>query len=168
MHVSTRGDDVAEFFRDVSTTARYQPSGKIEHGPGGFIRHPSDFPIRCRRVLNWRRSAHIGVDRGNLGVCFESPRFIASGNMVELSVRLRGETQRFRGKVVLVRDISFGYEIGVWMASMADTARMRIVEQICHIESYLNEKRERVGETVTRENAAQEWISKFAGTFPIF
>jgi hypothetical protein len=168
MHAICRHDDVAEFFKEIGTTARYQPSGEVEYGPGGFIHHPSDFPLQCRRVLSWRRGDPNPADRGNLGVCFESPRSFAPGNMVELSVRLRGESQRFRGEVVLVRETGFAFEVGVWMSSREAAARLRIVEQICHIECYLNEKRERDGHTVTRENAAQEWISKFASTFPVF
>ena len=168
MHAITKRDDIDEFSKTIGKAARHQLSDKVVDGHTGFIHHPNDFPIKCRRVLNCRRGEHTPTERGNLGLCFESLRPIESGNIVELSVRLRGESQRFCGRVVLVRGISCGYEIGVWMASMADAARLRIVEQICHIECYLREKRERERQTITRENATQKWISRFTDTFPIF
>ena len=41
-----------------------------------------------------------------------------------------------------------------------------IVEQICHIEAYLPHKRYREGPFISRERVTEEWISRFAATFP--
>ena len=168
MHALLRDPSDDQFFKAIGVTARYHPNGQLEYGPRGFIHHPADHPVRCRRVLNWRRAQTGQQARSKLGLCFESTKFVSPGSAVELTIPLRGELQKFRGEVVLVRDIGFGYEIGVWLESDEDAARVRIVEQICHIECYLKEKREREGHAVIRENAAQEWIAKFAASFPVF
>ncbi len=168
MHALLSDPSDEQFFKAIGVTARYHPNGQLEYGPRGFVHHPSDHPIRYRRVLNWRKPQTSMQERGKLGLCFESNKFVSPGSDVELTIPLRGELQKFRGEVVLVRDIGFGYEIGVWLHTKEDAARVRIVEQICHIECYLKEKQEREGRMVSRENAAHEWITKFAASFPVF
>jgi hypothetical protein len=41
-----------------------------------------------------------------------------------------------------------------------------MVEQVCHIEHYKNEVKRREGREISGEQAANEWIAKFAGNFP--
>jgi len=103
-----------------------------------FIPHPSQFPLRYRRrsTLPWR---HDEPDAGgaDVGVSFHSPRHLPAGTRIELEIPLRGVTQRFVGTVVMVREESDGYQIGLWLANRDDAARARIVERICHTECYL-------------------------------
>ena len=135
----------------------------------GFIHHPASFPIEFRRI--WFGNKHgdtIFNEEGNIGVCFESEKYIRPGITLEISIPLRGETQKFRGKVVLVINKGDHFEIGIWLTSKADSGRIRIVEQICHIETYLRQKRHHEGPFVSKERVAQEWITKFAGSFPSF
>lgn len=169
MHAATMHQSAARFqpmpFRQPVS---YRLKMSAETGPDGFIHHPSDFPIQARRL--WfeslrRERGHAG---SRLGLSYTSEKFIRPGTFVELQIPLRGETQKFRGEIVLVRDTGFGYEIGVWLETDADAARARIVEQICHIESYLNQKRSQEGRPISRQGAAQEWITKFAASFPVF
>ena len=44
--------------------------------------------------------------------------------------------------------------------------RLRMIEQICHIEHYRNEMLKQQGRELSIEEAAQEWISRYAGEFP--
>ena len=43
---------------------------------------------------------------------------------------------------------------------------MRMVEQVCHIEHWKKEIREKEGRELTGEQAAMEWIKKYAKDFP--
>jgi hypothetical protein len=147
---------------------RHALKAAAERGSDGFIRHPVDFPIQVRRLWFNGRSSERPRGGSRLGLCFDSEDFVRPGSLVELSIPLRGDVQKFRGEVVLVRETGFGYEIGVWLQNESDAARARIVEQICHIETYLREKREREGRQLSRERAAREWIAKFAASFPVF
>jgi len=40
------------------------------------------------------------------------------------------------------------------------------VEQICHIEQYKRDMRDQEGRELTGEQAAYEWIERFAAEFP--
>ncbi|MFB3091409.1 MAG: PilZ domain-containing protein, partial [Gammaproteobacteria bacterium] len=58
------------------------------------------------------------------------------------------------------------YEIGIEYRGEVDVYRLRMVEQICHIEHYRKEIQIREGRTISSEQAAKEWIVKFADGFP--
>ncbi|NIT40522.1 MAG: PilZ domain-containing protein, partial [Gammaproteobacteria bacterium] len=52
------------------------------------------------------------------------------------------------------------------LSTREESAKIRIVEQICHIESYLQHKRYREGPFISRERVTEEWITRFAASFP--
>lgn len=43
---------------------------------------------------------------------------------------------------------------------------MRMIEQICHIEHYRKEVERQEGRRLSSQDAADEWISRYAGDFP--
>ena len=56
--------------------------------------------------------------------------------------------------------------MGVSFVDPDDAFRTRMVEQICHIEHYKKEILEKEGRELTGEEAALEWIKRYAGRFP--
>lgn len=135
----------------------------------GFIHHPAGYPIEWRTCRQHNPEPECDYTRqSHIGLCFEAEKYIKPGTLLELSINLRGETQKFSGRVILVRNMGSQFEIGVWFTTKSDASRLRIVEQICHIESYLRLKRHHEGPFVSPERVAQEWISRFASSFPSF
>lgn len=137
----------------------------------GFIHHAPGCPLEFRRV--WFDSRYnrdeMEPGAGEIGLIFESEKYIKPGSVLEVTLSPRGEETRFRGKVVLVRNREAYFEIGVWMHHPADAGRVRIVEQMCHIESYLQERKYRDGPyNLNRDRIAAEWIMNNAGTVPKF
>ena len=134
----------------------------------GFIHHPTGFPVAIKRLwFNDSQSSPAECASGNIGVIFESEKYIRPGTTLEVTIPLRSKQEKFRGKVVLVRNSGTHFEIGLWFSCQEDACRARIVEQICHIESYIQEKKYRDGPYVlNRDRAAQEWIINNAGNVP--
>ena len=58
------------------------------------------------------------------------------------------------------------YELGVEFLDPDDAFRMRMVEQVCYIQQYTNDVAKQEDRHLTREEAAVEWIAKYAGEFP--
>ena len=143
------------------TRVRYY-SARMDSNLHGFIHHPPGLPILCKTI---KHDAVTG-EPGDIGLCFEWDHYIKPGTLLEVEIPLRGEIQKFRGKVILVRTRDTGFEIGIWLRDKSDAARIRIVEQICHIEVYLKHKRHHEGPFVSPERVAEEWISRFASRFP--
>lgn len=107
----------------------------------GFIPHPRQFPLTFRRRRAWGwPTQDQQAPAGDLGLSFVSSKYVPTGTRMELSIPLRGVVQKFQGTIVMVREIAGGYEIGLWLASADDASRARLVEQICHLECYLQGK----------------------------
>ena len=160
---------------DRAVTAGYSaPSGhakyyfaRTDSNLHGFIHHPPGLPILCKTLKN--KAAHsVSSEAGNIGLCFEWEHYIKPGSLLQIEIPLRGEIQKFSGRGILVRSKDSGFEIGIWLDNKSDSARIRIVEQICHIEVYLKHKRHHEGPFVSPERVAQEWINRFASRFPSF
>lgn len=106
-----------------------------------FIAHPAQFPFRVRRrtALPWQHE-QAPVTGGDVGLSFHSDKYLPAGTRIDLEIPLRGVTQRFMATVVMVREQSDGFEIGLWFASTDDAGRARIVEKICRTECYLRSR----------------------------
>lgn len=135
----------------------------------GFIHHPPGFPLEWKYLRSWQKlTGQEHPDQGHLGLCFVADRYVRPGSLLEIAIPIRGEIQKFTGRVILVRNLGEHFEIGIWLSGKADAGRIRIVEQICHIEVYLKHKRHYEGPFVSPERVAQEWIARFASRFPSF
>ena len=68
--------------------------------------------------------------------------------------------------VVWCHDQGRQCEVGLRFLNEADAYAARMVEQICHIEHYKANVRRKEGRLISGEQAAKEWIEKFAENFP--
>ena len=70
------------------------------------------------------------------------------------------------GNVSWCNPVGSGYEVGVEFEKSQDVYRLRMIEQICHIEHYRKEVERVEGRKLSAQEAANEWIAKYAGEFP--
>jgi len=108
-----------------------------------FIPHPAQLPIRFRRpaTLPWK-TRPTPTTAGDVGLSIHTDKYVPAGTRLELEIPLRGITQRFNATVVMVREESEGFEIGLWFTSPDDASRARMVEKICYTECYLRARAE--------------------------
>jgi hypothetical protein len=99
------------------------------------------------------------------GICFHSAKAFENGKIVHLKIALVHPVFEADGRVVWCSGAGDGFDIGIEFVDTADAFRVRMVEQICHIEQYRKEVLEREGRSLNGKEAALEWIDKFAETF---
>jgi hypothetical protein len=58
------------------------------------------------------------------------------------------------------------YLLGITFHSKSEAFRMRMVEQICHIEVYRKAMYANQGRCLSHEEAAAEWIARYSKDFP--
>lgn len=85
---------------------------------------------------------------------------------VRVSIPVLEQENELIGNVVWCEKTDRGYEIGIEFEKSRDTYRLRMIEQICHIEHYRNEAKRLEGRELTSQQAAEEWIARFAEDFP--
>ena len=100
------------------------------------------------------------------GLAFMSPSPLEVLQRVTICIPLLQQDNHLAGNVVWCEKTGSGYEIGIEFEKSRDAFRLRMIEQICHIEHYRKEVERQEGRVLTSQEAAGEWISKYAGDFP--
>ena len=132
-----------------------------------YIRHPSDIPIEYQTdgkadAIGEERLTNISAG----GLSFTSTRALETGSFI--TIRIRNVEPDFvaRAQVAWCRPEDGVYVIGVAFTESGDLFRARMVEQVCHIEHYKAQVLASEGRQLDGEQAAREWIQKFATEFP--
>lgn len=134
----------------------------------GFINHPSGFPLEIRPVrLSKQKTENPVSGNSRLGLLFKTDIFIKPGQSIGITIPLGDANECFVGRVVLVRHQIDHFEIGLCLTHPDAISRLRIVEQICHIEAYLHQKKFTDGPyTINRDLLTREWIAQYAAKVP--
>ncbi len=133
-----------------------------------YIRHPSDVPIKV--VLDRVEDEHeddttvTNVSLGGLSFISQHPLEILE--KVQVCIPILKKDNYLSGTVVWCEKSRDGYEVGLEFESSKEVFRLRMIEQICHIEHYRKEVEHQQGRQLSAEEAAREWISEYAGDFP--
>ena len=133
-----------------------------------FIRHPSRIPIRFDLDEDKQHggSRYFLRNVSDGGVCFASGRRLPLGCPICLHIPVLGEEFEVSGNVAWCRSNGCGFEVGVAFDCLQDRFTVRMVEQVCHIQDYRAQIEREEGRTLTSEQAAAEWVERFAGDFP--
>lgn len=133
-----------------------------------FIYHPKNALLKTKPLKQFPEldQDEIRSGKSTLGLCFTSRKHHATGTILEITIPVRGDDHKFVGQVVLVRKMQHGYETGIWLRSQTDACRARILEQICYIDGYLEEKQVQSETPINAEQEIQGWISRNAALFP--
>lgn len=131
-----------------------------------FIRHPSSVPLEiaphsAREQLNLKlNNVSIG------GLSFDSPVQLDEGTVVRIKIPTLKPVFIVNAIVEWCEAHLDRYELGVRFLDKDDVFRVRMIEQICHIEEYRKELQRKIGKRVTKNRASAEWIEKYGQNFP--
>lgn len=131
-----------------------------------FIRHSSGIPVDITIEKNQYKFVLLNVSMG--GIACKGSREFAVSTEVQVHIPHLRPEYTASGRVVWckkIQDPAEGelYEVGIENSGEKDKSRLRMVEQISHIEHYRNEVKISEERLLTGEEAAREWISKYAG-----
>jgi len=130
-----------------------------------FIRHPSDIPIAYSLGKSAGFSQRLrDVSRG--GLCFMSGSHVQPGINIRIEIELKNSSFEAEGTVAWCCREDDAYAVGVAFNDHSTQYNVRMVEQICHIEQYRQEILEAEGRDLSGEEAAREWVDKYAADFP--
>lgn len=130
-----------------------------------YIRHPTGIPIeyqlKSHDESKERNMKNVSVG----GLCFQTHYFIDKGS--ELLIKIPTVKPPFAAESVVVwcQQKDGVFNVGVQFNDSQTQFRMRMVEQICHIEEYRKKVLEIEDRSLTSEEAAFEWINKHAENF---
>jgi hypothetical protein len=129
-----------------------------------FIRHTADVPIEINALDHSRIQPGVNVSEG--GLSFLSDSDIPLGTTIEIRIPAVHPPFEAHARVVWRKEEDSRFCIGVEFLDATMAFRARMVEQVCAIEEYRRQIHHDEGRVLTRDEAAREWIGKFAERFP--
>ncbi len=135
-----------------------------------FFRHPTDIPI-CVKTATLSKEEECDMkdlSEGGLSCFLYSP--IEVGMIVDINITTIDPPYYGQGKVVWVKLCDDNcknprYEVGIKFTDNNEMFKVRMVQQICHIEQYKLRILEEEGRELDSNAAAQEWIQLYAADF---
>lgn len=132
-----------------------------------FIRHPSDVPIEILYALDKDFLPYSAQDVSFGGLAFFSDTAVEPELIVSLRIPvLQPVFEVPAARVSWCQQKGVRYAVGVEFLDSVEAYRVRMIEQVCHIESYRRTIEQQEGRYMTTEEAAEEWISQYASSFP--
>lgn len=129
-----------------------------------YVRHPSTIPIEltvaCAPCAGRPQLANIAT--GGFACTVDEP--LAIGASVQLRVPMIWPEYRGCGTVKWCRAEKNAFEVGIEFCAQ-DLFKAKMVEQLSQIEHYRNQLWIEEGRIVDGEQAAVEWIARYAKDF---
>lgn len=130
-----------------------------------FIRHDTDLPIEVKIEAEVPASTPLrNVSHG--GLSFRHHIRLPVGAQVRVAIAVTGPGFEAPCRVVWCQPEGETWQVGVAFLEQEDMFRARMIEQVCQIEQYRKDERRRSGRQLSGQEAALEWIGKFAAGFP--
>jgi hypothetical protein len=145
--------------------------GLMNQTERAFIRHPSEIPLEYRVNETppvYNMNTVNNVSKG--GLSFQSDTYIEPQQWLHIFIPVDEHYFEADAQVRWCRpcandDTHKTYDIGVSFCDDQQAFSARMVEQVCHIEKY-KQKALKEGRSLTSDQAAAEWIEKYADSFP--
>jgi len=131
-----------------------------------FIRHPADIPIEVKAHGQLVHETHNTFNLSASGLAFRCGREFSPGDIVRIRIPFVRPPFEVEARVAWCKAHEGRFELGVEFLDQDDAFLARMVEQVCHIENYQKTIYREEGRLLSPEEAATEWISKFASRFP--
>lgn len=141
--------------------------GQVHSNPRReYLRHTVHVPLEVDRVGEPESLTEEGINVSHGGLAFLSTTCPSVGEI--LRIRIPTVKPPFEGeaRVAWCRPESGRYLVGVQFLDAQAAFRSRMVQQVCSIENYRTEVEREEGRVLTGQEAAAEWIEKYAGRFP--
>jgi len=131
-----------------------------------FIRHPAEITIEVSTRGQSTHDTHNTINLSIGGLAFRCDREFAPGDVVEIRVPFVRPPFEVEARVAWCKAREGHYEIGVEFLNPDDVFMTRMVEQVCQIENYKQDILRIEGRLLSPEEAATEWLIKYAARFP--
>jgi hypothetical protein len=160
--IQTFGSNAKRLLAHIYVHKGHNMSSDLTHG---YIRHPNDIPAQISLCSQNILSSNTASHSGKIGISLSTEHFYAIGTALEISIK----DPAFKASghatwCIPERDGSF--RTGLVFDDPATAYAVRMIEQICHIEQYRKKIKDDEGRALSSEDAAHEWIVRFAKDFP--
>ncbi|MGB0204770.1 MAG: hypothetical protein ACPF9K_06950 [Neptuniibacter sp.] len=127
------------------------------------IHHPEEFSIQ----LNTQKTPPLFSDKPlDLKLICHSSTAFSTGESVAINLPSVSLDQEVTGIVDSCTSTQQGFELGIKFPNPDELMRIRMLEQLCFIKRYRDHVLHTEGRDISDQDAALEWIAKYARLFP--
>jgi len=126
-----------------------------------YVRHPIDAPVHI--YPQYQLDVKMR-DIGHGGVAFQSNVELSAGTLLIVVIPHLQPVFEETCTVCWSKPSGDGFEIGARFLDQDALFRVRLVEQVCHIEAY-HQQALQDGRNLSLEQSAREWVAKYAAEF---
>ncbi len=134
-----------------------------------YLRHSMDAPLSCTvRASDAEETVGL-LDISDGGASFSSKTQYSQGSAIELRFPAFKDFSVIPGTIAWTspdKDVPGSHRYGIKFADDTDKAMLRLVEMICHIMTFRAMQEHLTGKSMSADDAAREWLSTYADTFP--
>ena len=131
-----------------------------------YDRHPVDILIEVTAEGQMTPAIHNTINFSTGGLAFRCDREFEVSTTLAIRVPFITPAFEVEARVAWCTPRHGRFETGAEFLNKDDAFMTRMVEQVCSIESYKKEVYQNEGRILSPDEAAKEWISKFAADFP--
>ncbi|MEP3350370.1 MAG: energy transducer TonB [Marinomonas sp.] len=132
-----------------------------------FVAHPRDLPLEITLIED-QPFPQINEERaGFVGITSFTSRPFDNGRSVRITLEEIDPNFCVSGRVVQCEKEMDGYRISIEFPTKEECYCVRMIEQLSQIEHYRRQAKIE-GRRLNYNEAAAEWIQKFAASFPAF
>lgn len=130
------------------------------------LRHQAEIPIEIS-TPDGNRPKQVGAthDISNGGLSFFSESPYTLNQKIKLAIQITRPYFEEIARVIWCQPVGSGHEIGVQFINNDAIYRIKMLEQVRHIEQYRTEMKKQHGKEMSPQEAALEWIKKHAADF---
>ena len=132
-----------------------------------FYRHPVSVPIQYQTVSEKAPDKSSSVDVSEGGVCFMAGHYLPVGTKLSLRIPVGNQVFKVSGQVAYCASESGEprFRTGVAFLDPASAFRAKLAEEMLQISEYQKKISLESGRDIGEEEAAREWIRKYAKDF---
>ncbi len=131
------------------------------------VRHVTGIPIEVSLDYHQNyQAAEDTITNVSLGgLCFVADDRLDINESIQVRFPVLDQETLIDGKVVWCNKTAKGYEVGLEFNDPTEVDRLKMIDQIRQIEDFRSQQALREGRQLSSEQAAREWVSKYAGDF---
>jgi hypothetical protein len=137
-----------------------------DDAPREYIRHTVNVPLEVNVMPGSATMHNRGVNISYGGLAFSVSECLKINDVIELRIPTVDPPFHAHARVAWCRADGDAFLVGVEFLDADDAFQSRMVQQVCAIENYRKDVQAKEGRALTNQEAAAEWITKYAGRFP--
>ena len=132
-----------------------------------FVAHPNELPLKLTAIEDQHFPPCNSERTGFAGITYLAPLAFDTGTCVQVTLEEIDPNFCVCGRVAWCKQEAEGYLIAIEFPTQEACYSVRMVEQLSQIEHY-RRRAKTEGRRLNYNEAAAEWIQKFAAQFPAF